>query len=270
LFAISPYDLTLSHDLREETVRTVLAYLELAGIIQRTGSYYDYFRVKLLRPMDRILAGHPAREKTLIRKLIAAAESRFGSLHFKLHEIAGQTGISRDRAAELLTALAAAEDVRLEQRGLREVYQMSKTWTGEITPVIADFTTRFESRAGFEHDRIRAVLAYAEARTCRSVQLAKYFGRKNAAPCGTCDLCQGAKPIRLGAYRAPEIPPEEWAAMAALRAENHAALGTPLQLARFLCGISSPAASKARLQQRPEFGLWQQQPFPDIARMLEA
>ena len=270
LFAVSPYDLTISHDLREETVRTVLAYLELEEIIQRTGSYYDYFRVKLLRPMDRILAGRPAREKNLIRKLIAAAESRFGSLHFKLYEIAEQTGISRDKTAELLTALAAAEDLRLEQRGLREIYQMSKSWAGEISAVIADLTRRFESRAGFEHDRIRAVLAYAEARTCRAMQLAKYFGRKQAVPCGTCDLCRGAKPVRLGAYHAPGIPADEWAMMAALRAEDHAALGTPLQLARFLCGIPSPATSKARLQQRQEFGLWQHQPFAAIAKMLEA
>ena len=269
-FSISPYELTLSHDLREETVRTVLAYLELAEIIHRTGSYYDYFRVKLLRPLDRILAGRPAREKTLIRKLIAAAESRFGSLHFKLYEIAEQTGISRDKTADLLTALAAAEDIRMEQRGLREVYQMSKAWGGEVTAVIADLTTRFKSRAGFEHDRIRAVLAYTETRHCRAVALAKYFGRKQAAPCGTCDLCRGEKPIRLGVYQAPDIPTDEWAAMATLRAEAHAALGTPLQLARFLCGIPSPAATKARLQQRPEFGLWQHQPFPAIASMLEA
>jgi ATP-dependent DNA helicase RecQ len=220
--------------------------------------------------LDRILAGRPAREKTLIRKLIAAAESRFGSLHFKLYEIAEQTGISRDKTADLLTALAAAEDIRMEQRGLREIYQMSKTWGGEVTAVIADLTTRFESRAGFEHDRIRAVLAYAETRHCRAVALGRYFGRKQAAPCGTCDLCRGEKPIRLGAYQAPKIPADEWAAMATLRAEAHAALGTPLQLARFLCGIPSPAATKARLQQRPEFGLWQHQSFPAIASMLEA
>lgn len=270
LFAVSPYDLTLSHDLREETVRTVLAYLELADIIQRSGSYYDYFRVKLMRPIERILAGYPAREKALIRKLVAAAESRFGSLHFKLYEIAEQTGISRDQTAERLTALAAAGDVRMEQRGLREIYQMSKSWTGEIPAVIADLTRRFESRAGFEHERILAVLAYAESRHCRAVALARYFGRKQAVPCGTCDLCRGAKPVRLGAYQAPGIPDDEWALMAALRAENHAALGTPLQLARFLCGIPSPAASKARLQQRAEFGLWQQHPFAGIARMLEA
>jgi ATP-dependent DNA helicase RecQ len=269
LFAVSPHDLTISNDLREETVRTVLAYLELAEIIQRTGSYYDYFRVKLLRPLDRILAGRPAREKALIRKLMAAPESRFGSLHFKLHEIAAQTGVSRDRTAAVLTDLAAAEDLRLEQRGLREVYQMSRVWGGEAAPVIADLTRRFASRASFEHDRIRAVVDYAEARGCRAVRLAKYFGRRQSAPCGTCDLCRGARPVRLGAYQPPEIPADEWALMAALRAEGHAALGTPLQLARFLCGIPSPAASNARLQQRPEFGLWQHQPFSMVARMLD-
>jgi ATP-dependent DNA helicase RecQ len=76
--------------------------------------------------------------------------------------------------------------------------------------------------------------------------------------------------VRLGGYQPPEIAAEEWALMAALRAEEHAALGTPPQLARFLCGIPSPAASNARLQQRPEFGLWQHQRFAEIARMLEA
>ena len=270
MFAVSPYELTLSHDLREETVRTMLAYLELADIIQRTGSYYDYFRVKLLRPLERILAGRPAREKSLIKKLIHAAESKFGSLHFKLYEIAEQTGISREKTADMLTELAAADDIRMEQRGLREIYQMSKSWKGEIAPIIADLTQRFGQRAEFEHDRIRAVLAYAETKQCRAAHLAKYFGLKLAAPCGSCDRCQGAKPVRLGVYQPPAPTADEWAVMAALRAENHPALNTPAQLARFLCGIPSPAATKARLQQRPEFGLWQHQPFATIAQMIRA
>jgi len=58
--------------------------------------------------------------------------------------------------------------------------------------------------------------------------------------------------------------------MRALRNENHASLATPRQLARYLCGISSPAAYQARLQQREEFGIWQQQPFTEILAMLLA
>jgi hypothetical protein len=66
------------------------------------------------------------------------------------------------------------------------------------------------------------------------------------------------------------MPADEWAAMLALRDEHHAALGTPLQLARYLCGIHSPAAYQARLQNRGEFGMWQNHRFTTILQMLEA
>jgi hypothetical protein len=41
-------------------------------------------------------------------------------------------------------------------------------------------------------------------------------------------------------------------------------------MARFLCGIPSPAAAKAKLQRRAEFGIWQHHRFSDILQMLEA
>ena len=269
-FAISPYELSTSNDMREESLRTILAYLELDDIIQRAGSYHCYFRVKPLRPLDRIVAGYAAKEKNRIRALFAAAESAYGSLHFKLYEIAESTGIEREVSAEIIRALADAGDIRLEQRGLREVYFLQKSWDGNIPPVIDSITQRFESRACFEFERIRAVTQYVESRTCRAQVLGRYFGTKLAEPCGTCDLCLGAKPIKLRSEAIPPIPDYEWQLMRALRNENHACLATPRQLARYLCGISSPAAYQARLQQREEFGIWQQQPFTEVLAMLLA
>jgi ATP-dependent DNA helicase RecQ len=49
-----------------------------------------------------------------------------------------------------------------------------------------------------------------------------------------------------------------------LRAEKHEALRTPRQLARFLCGITSPAATRAKLRQRPEFGQYSDLPFAEV------
>lgn len=94
--------------------------------------------------------------------------------------------------------------------------------------------------------------------------------RRHPAACGVCDLCLGGKPIRWREETLPPMPQEEWQQMLALRNEDHAALGTPRQLARFLCGISSPAAYQAKLQSREEFGLWQHRDFLDILTMLEA
>jgi ATP-dependent DNA helicase RecQ len=52
--------------------------------------------------------------------------------------------------------------------------------------------------------------------------------------------------------------------MQSLIAERRAALRTARQLARFLCGIGSPATSRERLQRHEYFGHLAQVPFPDV------
>jgi ATP-dependent DNA helicase RecQ len=46
--------------------------------------------------------------------------------------------------------------------------------------------------------------------------------------------------------------------------EKHAALGTPRQLARFLCGMSSPASTRARLYLNDAYGLLSDLPFAEV------
>jgi ATP-dependent DNA helicase RecQ len=53
-----------------------------------------------------------------------------------------------------------------------------------------------------------------------------------------------------------------------LRAENHAALATPRQLARFLCGINSPSASRAKLGKHKLFGAYGTVPFRAIMEFI--
>jgi ATP-dependent DNA helicase RecQ len=268
-FAVSPYQLSRVHDMREETVTTVLAYLELLGVIERTGSYHDFLRVVPVRRPEQILAGRPRREQRLIRTLIGAAEQVRGGWHFQVQETAAATGLARPRIVAMLDALAAAGEVRVTQRGLRVVYQTRRGWDGAAAPVIADLARRFGNRARFEHGRIATMVEFVRSRRCRAVALAAHFGQR-IAPCGTCDRCRNRPPVKLGAAPPPTLTAADWAAMSALRDERHPALATPLQLARFLCGIPSPAATDARLHLRPEFGLWHLQRFADVVRMLEA
>lgn len=269
-FAISPYELSVSLDMREESLRTVLAYLETDGIIERSGQFHAYLRVRLLRPLDRALAGYPSRVKHRIRALFAAAEEAYGSLHFRLYEIAEATGISHEEATEIIKALADAGDIRLEQRGVREVYQRDKKADVRIPEVIERMVERFESRASFEFQRIRLMQGYVESRGCRARHLAQHFGIRGFENCGVCDLCLGGKPLRWRDVTTSKIPDHEWQRMLALRRENHAALDTPRQLAKFLCGLSSPAAYQAKLTGREEFGMWQDQDFLDVLALLEA
>jgi ATP-dependent DNA helicase RecQ len=52
--------------------------------------------------------------------------------------------------------------------------------------------------------------------------------------------------------------------------EKHAALATPRQLARFLCGMASPAAMRARLTRHQAFGMLAELPFADVLAIAEA
>jgi ATP-dependent DNA helicase RecQ len=100
------------------------------------------------------------------------------------------------------------------------------------------------------------------------------------APCGHCANClQGAGSEQQGAEGVPEAPATELtaahaAAIQLLLDEKHGPLRTPRQLARFLCGLTSPATTRAwytpagtkrraRLVTHDAFGLLQDQPFGD-------
>lgn len=269
-FAVSPYDLSLANDMREETVATVLAYLELAGVIERTGSYHDLLRVVPARSVEHILTGRHGRERKLVAGLFAMATEFRGELRFPLTEMAAETGVSRNRIADLLEELAVAGEIRIVRRGLRVIYQTNPRWDGRVGPVVDEIARKFDNRARFEHGRIDLMADFVRTRRCRAVYLAEYFGLRETERCGTCDRCRGEPPVKFGEVRVNAPDENGWARMRALRDERHPALATPRQMARFLCGIPSPAATKAKLNQRPEFGMWQARPFDEVLGMVGA
>ena len=81
--------------------------------------------------------------------------------------------------------------------------------------------------------------------------------------------CEGvrARPLPPARY----VPPGEAEAgpLRQLRAEGHDALATPRQLARFLCGIASPATTRAKLRTHALFGAFESVPFQEVLSFVE-
>jgi ATP-dependent DNA helicase RecQ len=108
------------------------------------------------------------------------------------------------------------------------------------------------------------VLGISSQRGCLTAYLTKHFGEKLVGPCGHCDRCRGipAKTIKRPKFRSASD--KELSLVKTLVNEKHAALATPRQLARFLCGMTSPAAIRARLTRHSVFGLLADLPFSDV------
>jgi len=90
--------------------------------------------------------------------------------------------------------------------------------------------------------------------------------------CGHCDHCtrQPAETQSLPRSIRRSISTDELEQIDALRRERHAALRAPRQLARFLCGLSSPATTRERLSKHDAFALLEDVPFEDVLAQVES
>ncbi|MEX1048616.1 MAG: ATP-dependent DNA helicase RecQ [Akkermansiaceae bacterium] len=263
VFDVSPYDLSTICDIRPAVISTVMTYLEIDGIIEATGSFYATYRAKLLRPQEKILAGRSAAERKLVKRLLETGEMKRWWLYFYPSLIAVEFNTPREKIVALLTGLEAAGDIILTVSGVRHGYKMKKD-PGDLQLLAARLAALFQQREQADLDRLRQVLGISAQRGCLTAYLTKHFGEKLDQPCGHCDRCRGvpAKAIKRPKYR--RATDEELGILKNLVAEKHASLATPRQLARFLCGMASPAATRARLTRHNAFALFSDIPFAEV------
>lgn len=84
-------------------------------------------------------------------------------------------------------------------------------------------------------------------------RLVGYFGERFDGGCGHCTFCRTGTAVRLPEPRSRPTYPDA-ARVARLRAEHETVFAEPRALARFLCGLTSPALTAARLTRHELFG----------------
>ncbi|MEA2063456.1 MAG: C-terminal helicase domain-containing protein, partial [Gemmatimonadota bacterium] len=259
VFDISIYELTGRHDVRPLVVKTLLTYLELEGVIQSTGPFYTEFKFQPLKTSKEILARFDHERAEFIRSIFRQA--RKGRKWFKLDldEVSRLLGQRRERILSALSYLEEKGDLILQESRVREGYRVLKK-PGSIGNLCNTLNKRFQSREEKDIARVQRMLHFAEQDGCLTRYLLKYFG-ETRNDCGHCNRCEGASGQPLPPARYPSLGDEEAEQLRSLCGEGHEALATPRQIARFLCGISSPAATRARLRDQQMFGIYESVPF---------
>jgi len=129
----------------------------------------------------------------------------------------------------------------------------------------------FRERERADLGRLEQVLGLAACRTCLTGYVTRHFGEKlEGGRCGHCDRCRGVAAKRVARKKARTITDEELRRVGAIASERLAPLMTPRQFARFLCGMKSPAATRAGLWKRDEFGMLADVPFDEVMAVAEA
>ena len=189
--AVSEFDLSARHDIRQLVLRTVLTYLELDGLLRQGTPFYAGYKVRPLDgSLDDLVAEFEASRADFLRGVFASGTT-------------GRTWTTsiRTRGAAALGAarsrVVAALDY-LDQRGLAEVRaaDVRQRYTllqqppslDELVDQVAERLTRREQA---ETSRVGQVLALVEHDGCQVRELAAYFGEERTEACGHCSHCLG-------------------------------------------------------------------------------
>jgi ATP-dependent DNA helicase RecQ len=278
-FDISRYDVSQETDIRPLVVETVITYLELEGLLRPTQVFYDSFQIQQLRPEAAILQGHTEERRLFLAGLFAAGRRGPKYITVAVEEAVRRLGVERERVSKALSWLEETGAIALKPAGLRHGYRLcgdaARRDPAEVAGRLAALFLRREER---ETLRLKQITDFATEPGCITRRLLAHFGEplpeENCGHCHPCRLAKAgtepaAEAVALPATRIREFTARDTERVRGLIAAKEPALGTARQVTRLLCGLTSPATSRAKLTKRGEFGMFEATPFRMVMAWVE-
>jgi ATP-dependent DNA helicase RecQ len=264
-FDLSAADLSNRYDLRLLVLRTALTYLELLGALRQGTPFYAGYELRPLVPVEEIAAQFRGEPAQFVADLFAHAKKGRTWYGLNPDEAASALGQERRRVVRALEYLEEHGWVELRAADVRQRY--TRLRPVEDTEALAmELVRRFHRREEQEVARVQLVLDLATHPGCQTNALVGYFGEERRQPCGHCTHCLTGRVAPLPPPRAlPPLPAAiDSAELRDLRAAHPEAIGEPRQAARCLCGLTSPATTRAKLTRHPLFGAAEAYRFAEV------
>lgn len=272
--------LSLSNEsnIKQLPLKTLLVQLELLGIIQAKYSYFSDFKIKLMQPVEQILARFDEGRRDFLNRVFSAVAFKkvWGSLDFE--QLLQDTSIERGRVITALEYLQQQELIVLETKAMTDVYavQISKLSASDLAKTLHQYFVEKEHK---EIARIAKLVDFFQLKQCLSVSLAQYFDdtsyqaklnhQAGEYHCLHCSVCRGES-ITLTSEQQPTHWPNDNELLSALDGlKAHLAGKSQLSLSqegycRFLAGMTTPLFTRNKVKQLHGFGLCQDHSYQAI------
>jgi ATP-dependent DNA helicase RecQ len=266
---LAPYQVSRRHDMRPLVLATLLTWLELEGHILHTGTFPAEVRFQTQHASKEILAKFDSTRSQFLADVFRHIHK--GTKWLNLDVITTAEAMNEDpqRIIRALNYLDEQGDIHLEPKRFQKAYRIVNR-PGCLDPVVSDCEQRFQQRENADIRRLQQVLDLIEGNGCRVTALLKHFGETlEGGHCGHCDICLGCTAQPLEPMKQSDLSVEQCSHIETLQAEGHTALAHPRQMARFLCGLSSPATTRDRLTKHELFGRLERIPFGVVLRAVD-
>jgi ATP-dependent DNA helicase RecQ len=261
------YDLSHRHDMKEIVARTLLTYLELDGYLAAGTPFYSEYKFAPKVSSAEMLKRFDAPRQQFLKTVFQHATKRQKWFTLDLDAAARATDSPRERIVRALDYLAEQDLLELEASGVRHRYQRLKPATDQ-RELAKRLHQRMVERERADLARLAEVLDLVEGTGCQVARLCSHFAETLKSDCGHCTWCQGARKLQAAGGRTAVIDPKVWAKAIAFRSQE-AKLRPARSFARFLCGITSPQLSRAKLSSKELFGVFAEVPFGEVLTRAE-
>jgi len=269
-FDVSIFDLSNRHDIRQLVVKTALTYLELLGVLHQGTPFYAGFKLKLHLPLKELLAKFTGERQEFVKGIFDQAS--FGRTWHTLNpdEVARALGSDRGRVVRAVEYLGEQGWAEVQASDARLRFTRAESHP-QAEALATELIERFARREEQEIGRVRDVVALASGDRCVTNALLAHFGEERESDCGHCSWCETRRPALFPSP--PPAPPVDDAVspldVRALSRAHPDVFGAPRQVARFLCGLTSPAVSRTRLGRHALFGALEDRRFDEVLAWCE-
>ncbi|MDX2321443.1 MAG: RecQ family ATP-dependent DNA helicase [Moritella sp.] len=262
------YGLSMSSNLRQAPLKTLLVYLEMQGIIKPLYSYFAEYRFKFLKDPVQILNQFSDEKRVFIEEIFNASPAKrtWATVNFERMSEGYQE--QRSRVITALEFLHERNNIVLESKLMTDVYQILNS-RFDSQQLAATLHQQFATKETSEIKRVHAVGQYIQSSQCLSKGLSTYFGDDNApAQCGTCSVCQGRIARLPLPTTMPALPAQQVQALSQAFISACDKPPTPVLITRFLCGISTPLFMKMKAKKISNFAALQAYPYQQVLTLL--
>ncbi|MEM7559333.1 MAG: helicase-related protein, partial [Planctomycetota bacterium] len=266
-FFVSYYSLAYEADIRDSVVRTLMTNLELEGWLQATSPRYDAYQYKPRVTSTEILKNFEGERRVFASNVLSLTVKKRIWFEINLAQAADRLKCDRTRIVKMLDYFAEKGWIELKASGLVHGYRKLKQITDidAMTQQLQDYVT---DRQIGELSRLNELFELMCANRCQSAMLSEHFGQKIEAECTNCSFCRGEAINELPELRVPRVGDSALTGLRELQKKKPTELSEVLQQARFLCGLSSPKSTRARLSREPLYGCCSAVPFDAVLETL--
>ncbi|MCI5166915.1 MAG: RecQ family ATP-dependent DNA helicase, partial [Candidatus Electrothrix sp. GM3_4] len=238
-----------------------------------TGPFYSSYLFKPLRPSAEIFPRFDVDRQGFLKKLLSCAVRQKIWFSIDLEEAVQRTGSPRKRVIAALDYLEQQGGLVLKVSGARLGFRRLAADHLDITALKDGLVKRFAKREHSDLDRLGLVVDLVNHAGCKTGFLLRYFGEEPPENCGHCSFCLHVENASISGRQSEAGVPEQKGlaeALQRLREEYPQVLASPRQVARLLCGLSSPGLTRNKLSKHDLFRKLEQYPFAEVMEWVVA